>query len=452
MKPPIASFKHNDVLIRQYEYPKPLSDQETKAHDVVMEEYADEIYQVLMISLELTRPNVELYRSQPHITPSIRLKLIDFALKLLVRLKILPFVFTLGMKIFDRYCLSRVVVLAHAQLAVTTCLWIAAKTAGGNNHFANLQCPDTESIKTINDLSHGSGARFLGPTERFRHPRLNELVKLCGSKCNYDAAMFIQMELHILNALDWSFTAPCISDYIITTSDLRVVPDVLEIDNSLVEMFRIKRFVAYASCFLFELVEYNTMQIATVMLDLINDTLQLQPQDDLHQKLSISSGNIVDYTTYYHIRRYLESAIINASPYLLSMFDTRGPRLIHSILSSSHENTTINSPLSQPNLSSASVADCSDANYTYISSDAPSDSMQDAIPEFFNEAMPCYPHVCNAEDFQIDAHQEILLGVNAPSAPLPAVSRGSHHYKKESESMLQTPETDDYYCKRDFRF
>lgn len=453
MKPPFASFKHNDVLIRQHEYPRALSNQETKAHDIAMEEYADELYQVMMASLEETRPNLDLYRSQPYITPAIRLKLIDFALKLLVRLKILPFVFSQGVKIFDRYCLSRIVVLAHAQLAVTTCLWIAAKTAGGNNHFANLECPDVESIKTISDLSHGSGARYLGPTERFRHPRLNELVKLCGSKCNYDDAMFIQMELHILNALDWNFASPCISDYIIASRELRVVREGLDMDNGSVEMFRIKRFVTYASCYLFELVKYDTLQIATVLLDLINDTLQLQPRDTLYQRLRIRSSNgIIDYTTYYHIRRHLESAIINASPYLLTMFDTRGPQLVHSILNSNHKNATLNSPLSQPSISSASVTDCSEANYTYMSSEAGNDSMQDAVPEFYNEAVPNYPQVCDTEDFRDNTKQEMLLGVNIPVAPYSAEYLSSNHCKRESKSMLQTPETEKYYHNRDFRF
>lgn len=453
MKPPFASFKHNDVLIRQYEYPKPLSARETKAHDVAMEEYADEIYQALLVSLEVTKPNLELYRSQPHITPAIRLKLIDFALKLLVRLKILPFVFSQGIKIFDRYCLSRIVVLAHAQLAVTTCLWIAAKTNGGNNHFANLDCADVDSIKTINDLSHGSGARYLGPTERFRHPRLNELVKLCGSKCNYDAAMFIQMELHILNALDWSFAAPCISDYIVSSRELRVIRDGLEVDDNLIELFQIKRFAAYASCYLLELVEYTTIQIATVLLDLINDALQVQPHDTLYQRLNISSSDgIIDYTTYYHIRRHLESAITNASPYLLEMFGSRGPQLMHSILSSTHKNTSLSSPLSQPSLSSTNFADCSEANYTYMSSEAPTDSVHDALPEFYSEAVPTYPQICATDDIRINSEQGMMLSVNLASAPLSAVSLSSDYYKKENNSMLQTPETDDYYCKRDFRF
>lgn len=446
-----ASFDNGDVHIKQYKYPIRLSVKEAKTHDIVMIEYADEIYQAMIEASERARPNIDLYLSQPQITPDIRLKLVDFALKLLVRLKIIPFVFYQGIQLFDLYCLRRIVVLAHAQLAITTCLWIAAKTAGGNNHFANLNCEDVSSVFSISDLGHGSGARFHGPTERFRHPRLNELVKLCGSKCNYDSLMFVQMELHILTALEWNFNIPCISDFMIHSTELQVSIESIKTDESIVEMFRTKRFIAYTACYLFELVNYTPSQIATVLLDLVNDTLQINEGHPLHQKLSISEeGSVVDYNTYYHIRRHLERCVRNASAYLLEIFDTRGPQLLRSKLCSSENQVGNNSPLSLSNYSSGSIADSSIANYTYMGSDSMDQSLQNALPSPHDNVPFTHSQMYNkTRELTVPEHSHMVYNNLHPELST-FISGSKGQCDRYAELMLQTPQEDDYMVERDF--
>lgn len=443
MKTVTATFHHKDVHIRQYQYPKEIQSKESDVHDIAIMEYSDDIYIAMLQALEATKANITLYSSQPDITPSIRLKLVDFALKLLIRLKMLPFVFYQGIQIFDRYCLSQIVLLSHAHLAVTTCLWIAAKVGGGNNHFANLDCPDIDDIKTITDLGHGSGARFLGPTERFRHPRLNELVRLCGSKHKYDASMFVQMELHILTALHWNFTVPCISDYIVSSADLQLgntknsTNTVSDDGNQ--EMYRIKRFIAYASCYLFELVNYTALEVATVMLDLINDSLLIQLHDPLYQSLNISTNNcIVDYATYYHIRRHLEHAIRNSSTLLFDIFDTRGPRLVHSILCLGPETKSVGSPLSRSVHSSTPVAGRFMTNYTYVSSG--NESIRDLSP-VYNESSSQY---ANQSDYPTDRDFDMTTGGYTYDEQISVVPKVSKRVPNSSQTMLQTPEEDEF--------
>ncbi|RKP31550.1 cyclin-like protein [Metschnikowia bicuspidata] len=327
MDPAFHSFQHEGIVIKQYQYSTALARHAISEHDEVMADYAGDIHQVILEAQEAARPNVDLYRNlyrnQPQITPAIRQKLVDFAFKVLVRLKIIPFVFYQGIQIFDRYCLSRIVILTNAQLAITTSLWIASKLAGGNNHFVNFECGDYHGVRIINDLGHGSGSRFYGPTESYRNPRLSDLVKLCGSKCNYDAAMFGEMELHILTALEWNFAVTSICDYIIKSSEWQVTlcPSV---DNSEQELL--------------------TFQVAAVIIDLINDTLQLSQSKPFYQHLAIPIPHqMLDYTTYYHIRRHLKRAVREASPLLLEQFQSRRPQLLYSILSLLRESLGCNS-------------------------------------------------------------------------------------------------------------
>lgn len=381
--------------------PLALSAHEIKTHEEAINEYADEIYQVMGEALEANRPNIGLYRSQPFITPYYRLKLVDFALKLLVRLKILPFVFMQGVKIFDRYCLCRIVVLAHAELAISTCLWIAAKLAGGNIHFANSNSLTVETKKPMSDSGLGSGAGFLSLAQRFRRPRLCELVNLCGPKNNYDASMFVQMELHILTVLKWNYSVPCISDYIISSSELRITSDGELLDSDeLVEMYRIKRFAAYASCYLLELVDYSTIQVAAVLLDLVNDSFLVSNQAGLYQSLRGSScDHVVDYKTYYHVRRHLEHAIRNASMYLLRLFDSRGPQLFYSILCSGINRNGLGSPLPHPSLSSSNSTEECFAIYKNLSSDTPIDEVQDVLSDLFT-IIPAYLQPCAVKELR----------------------------------------------------
>lgn len=334
------TFNNDHVTISQQNYPNRLYQSEVSVHNSTLSEYTVDILNTMKRAQEAARANIRLYDNQPYLNAMVRSKLVDFLLKMSVRLKIVPFVFYRAVRLFDRYCLRRILLLDQAQLIITSCLWIAAKVNGGNNHFANLQSDKRSSnVRTISDLGYGSGARFKGPTERYRLPKLNELIKLCGSRCNYDAEMFKQMEVHIMVALDWKLNDPMVDDYVVALNELRVMGGDEELDSKLVEFFRIKRFIAYATCYLYELVQYTPLEVGRVLVDLVNDTYSLQENDAGFQRLNYFDyleSAAPDTKIYCDIRRHLIRAVVRAPPYLLSCFELRGPQLLVLLLSASY--------------------------------------------------------------------------------------------------------------------
>lgn len=328
-----GTFSNCHVSIHQLKYPANLYTREVTNHETCIHEYASDIVETMIVVLDTTAPNINLYNRQPYLNSAVRFKLVDFLLKMLVRLKLLPFVFCRAVRFFDRYCLKRIVLLDQAQLIITTCLWIAAKIHGGNNHFANLTSDSTKcSVRTIADLGFGSGAQFRGPTERYRMPKVNELVKLCGKRCNYDAGMFKQMEVHIMAALEWRLNDPAIDDFMIHSHEHRV-PNNDDTDDNLREFLKMKQFVAYAGCYAYDLVGYSPFQIANAVVDLINSTFSLHEHDVCIQTLNHSI--LVDEaaaTDVRDIQYHLVQAVVTASPYLMKMLGSRGPQLLHLLL------------------------------------------------------------------------------------------------------------------------
>lgn len=379
-----GTFSNENVVIHQYKYPQDLCQKEVSIHQESLNEYREEVLETLLDTMEEAIPNVKLYENQPYITSVVRHKLIDFLLRMAVRLKIVPYVFCKAVRLFDRYCAKRIVLLDQAQLVMTTCLWIAAKVHGGNNHFANLSTPKAAAVKTILNLGYGAGARFLGPTERYRLPKINELVKLCGTRCNYDAGMFRQMELHIMLTLEWKLNDASIDDFLVHSDDLNLFGPLSHSENlmggpiartkttssdssggsssfdggsfttgsscgsdsvpsptaahdlsaELADMGKIKEFIAYAACYLFDLVRYTPLQLAQMSVNLINDVFHLDNEDPafvtLNQSLVDEQSVLVDFRQAREIRRHLMRAIFSAPAYLLRCFDTPGPRFVYS--------------------------------------------------------------------------------------------------------------------------
>lgn len=370
-----GSFSNKSVTINQYKYPYECYKAEVRCHEKTIHEYSEEIMESMKVAMKEARPNVKLCENQPYINSVVRLKLVDYLLKMLVRLKILPFVFFKAVRYFDRYCLKRVVLLDQVQLIITTCLWIAAKVTGGNNHFINLNSDRrSEEVQTILDLGYGGGARFKGPTERYRMPKLNELIKLCGSRCNYDAEMFKQMEIHIMNALEWKLSDPSIEEYMVYSHEFKITKDI-DAESKFGEYFKIKQFAAYAACYLYELIGYDLLEIAKVIVDLINDTFSLTEADFNFQTLNHSimvHESVVNRKRYIDIRKNLIHSIVKAPSYLLQCFDTRGPQLFHSLLTTSFRQASTLSlevPLSNISLSltmspSSVFSDYNSGNYT----------------------------------------------------------------------------------------
>lgn len=336
-----GTFRNDAVTVHQYVYPHKLYNAEVRTHEQAVHEYGPDILHAMAEILEATRPNVRLFENQPYVNAVVRHKLVDFLLKMAVRLKILPFVFCRAVRYFDRYCLKRIVLLDQAQLIITTCLWIAAKVGGGNNHFANLADRGAD-VASIADLGYGLGARFRGPTERFRLPKLAELVKLCGLKCRYDAAMFKQMEVHVMNTLQWQLLDPSVDEYVVYSHELQVVvPHQLAAFSQAAEFLQVKQFVAYAACYVHELMRYDTIDVAKVLVALVNDTFQLEEHDTRYQTLNhavLSDGLAVlaDFRLARDIHRLLVRAVVTAPAYLLQTFSSRGPQALHLLLSAGH--------------------------------------------------------------------------------------------------------------------
>ena len=104
---------------------------------------------------------------QPEIRWEMRPCLVDFIVECHMSLRLRPEVLYLTLNIVDRYVSRRVVYVKHYQLVGCTALWIAAKF---------------EDAKE-------------------RTPSVQDLVELCQNA--YEPAAFLQMELHVLNTLQW---------------------------------------------------------------------------------------------------------------------------------------------------------------------------------------------------------------------------------------------------------
>lgn len=322
----------------QYEYPRGVYAREVATHTHSVGEYDRDIYDTMMAQIAANRPNVELYRQQPYLTPAIRSKLVDFLLKMAVRLKIVPFVFAKAVRLFDRYCLKRIVLLDQSQLIITTCLWIAAKTQGGNNHFVNLANLDkVPSVRTISDLGYGAGGKFIGPTERFRLPKLHELVKLCGAKCNYDAGMFKQMEVHVLLTLEWATNDPGVDEFLMLLAEFCTIPSVVHSDGHhghpllLGEMALTKRFLAYVAHYSFDLCDVHPVHLAHVIGDIVNDTFNLTPGHPSFQLVGpiLELGAPLDYTTYKLIKKHVVKLVLALLEFILKLFALKGPQYLY---------------------------------------------------------------------------------------------------------------------------
>lgn len=100
--------------------------------------------------------------------------LIDFLIEAHAAFALLPETLYLTVNLLDRYCSKRVVYKQHYQLVGCAALLIAAK--------------------------YGD--------KKDRVPQIHELSNMCCGL--YDAGMFIQMEQHVLNTLEWKLGHPTV--------------------------------------------------------------------------------------------------------------------------------------------------------------------------------------------------------------------------------------------------
>ncbi|AJV96416.1 Cln2p [Saccharomyces cerevisiae YJM195] len=188
-------------------YPIELSNAELLSHFEMLQEYHQEISTNVIAQSCKFKPNPKLIDQQPEMNPvETRSNIITFLFELSVVTRVTNGIFFHSVRLYDRYCSKRIVLRDQAKLVVATCLWLAAKTWGGCNHI-------------INNVVIPTGGRFYGPNPRARIPRLSELVHYCGDVQVFDESMFLQMERHILDTLNWNIYEPMINDYVLNVDE-----------------------------------------------------------------------------------------------------------------------------------------------------------------------------------------------------------------------------------------
>ncbi|KAK9420420.1 putative Cyclin N-terminal domain-containing protein [Seiridium unicorne] len=138
------------------------------------EEYLEDIMQHLSYMEDETLPDVNLIDMQREIQWFMRPFLIDFLIEAHAAFQLQPETLFLTVNLLDRYCSKRVVYKQHYQLVGCAALLIAAK--------------------------YGD--------KKDRVPQINELNNMCCGL--YDSGMFTQMEMHVLNTLEWVIGHPTV--------------------------------------------------------------------------------------------------------------------------------------------------------------------------------------------------------------------------------------------------
>ncbi|SCU80286.1 LADA_0B06216g1_1 [Lachancea dasiensis] len=195
------------VTAKQTYYPIELSNAELLAHYETIQDYHQEISANVISQSCKFKPDPKLIAQQPEMNPQqTRQQVMTVLFELSVKTRVTNGIFFHAARLYDRYCSKRVVLREQAKLVIATCLWLAAKTWGGCNHI-------------INNISVPTGGRFYGPNPRARIPRLSELVHYCGGADVFDESMFMQMERHILDTLNWDICEPMINDYVLNVDE-----------------------------------------------------------------------------------------------------------------------------------------------------------------------------------------------------------------------------------------
>ncbi|KAI1401418.1 cyclin [Hypoxylon fuscum] len=138
------------------------------------DEYLEDVMQHMRHMEDETLPDANLIDMQREIQWFMRPYLIDFLIEAHAAFALLPETLFLTVNLLDRYCSKRVVYKQHYQLVGCAALLIAAK--------------------------YGD--------KKDRVPQINELNNMCCGL--YDSGMFTQMEMHVLNTLEWTIGHPTV--------------------------------------------------------------------------------------------------------------------------------------------------------------------------------------------------------------------------------------------------
>lgn len=138
------------------------------------DEYLEDVMEHIREMESNTIPDVNLIDSQRQIQWFMRPFLMDFLVEAHAAFALLPETLFLTINLLDRYCAKRIVYKHHYQLVGCAALLIAAK--------------------------YGD--------KKDRVPQIQELKNMCCGL--YDPGMFTQMEMHVLNTLDWNIGHPTV--------------------------------------------------------------------------------------------------------------------------------------------------------------------------------------------------------------------------------------------------
>ncbi|SSD58847.1 related to G1/S-specific cyclin CLN2 [Saccharomycodes ludwigii] len=294
------------VTAKQKYYPIELSNAELLSHYETIQDYHQEVSHNILQSNCKFKPVVKLMSQQPEMPPSTRHQMVSFLFQLSCKTRVTNGIFYQSCRLYDRYCSKRIVLKDQSKLVIATCLWLAAKTWGGCNHI-------------INNVAVPTGGRFYGPNPRARIPRLTELVHYCGgANESFDESMFIQMERHILDTLQWDVYEPMLNDYLLnvdenclsqyelyqkqlqslkknyinsnkrdsqdsqaTETDEEMILDELEAEDEdadlthKIQLINVKKFLIDLTCWQFDLLNFELFEISHGIFTLLNKFLIL---------------------------------------------------------------------------------------------------------------------------------------------------------------------------------
>ncbi|RSL48169.1 hypothetical protein CEP54_013062 [Fusarium duplospermum] len=145
--------------------------------------YLEEIIQHLEYMQDITLPDDAMIDTQKEITWSMRSCLVDFLVEAHGHFGLAPQALFLSINLVDRYCSRREVRRDHYWLLASAALLIASK-------YGDKTCGDTKR----NHLS---------------------IREISGLRCGvFNAATIIQMEMSVLNTLDWVIGHPTIDCFV----------------------------------------------------------------------------------------------------------------------------------------------------------------------------------------------------------------------------------------------
>lgn len=265
------------VTAKQIYYPIELSNSELLSHYEMIQEYQSDIAANIIQNNSLCNPSLKLINQQPELNPyATRPLVVEFLFKLAKLTRVTNGIFFQSIRLFDRYCSKRIVLQDQVHLILGTCLWLSAKTYGGCNHI-------------INNVVIPTGGRFYGPNPRARIPRLNELVYFCqqslansqhSNSITLDESMFLQMERHILDTLNWEVSEPTFNDYILTVDENCLIqyesyqrqshlPQDTEL-NDKIQLIHLKNFLIDLTTWNLDFLNFELFELTSVIFHLIN--------------------------------------------------------------------------------------------------------------------------------------------------------------------------------------